>query len=86
MSCGTLRISLGRILDAIVSRLKKNRQNLEITSKMSNKMETDWDAEYQDIVPHFGDSYGVKRHAITDDMLELEFERVEVNFVAFGSN
>ena len=65
---------------------KKNRQNLEITSKMSNKTETDWDAEYQDIVPHFGDSYGVVKHAITDDMLELEFERVEVNFVAFGSN
>ena len=81
-----LRISLGRILDAIVSRLKKNRQNLEITSKMSNKMGTDWDAEYQDIVPHFRDSYCVVKHAITDDMLELEFEWVEVNFVAFGSN
>ena len=74
MSHGTLRISLGRILDAIVSQLKKNRQNLEITLKMSNKMETDWDAEYQDIVPHFGDSYGVERYAITDDMLELELE------------
>ena len=86
MSCGTLRIILGRILDAIVSQLIKNRQNLEITLKMSNKTETDWDAEYQDIVPHFGDSYGVVKHAITDDMLELEFERVEVNFVAFGSN
>ena len=44
------------------------------------------DTEYQDIVPHFGDSYGVVKHAITDDMLELEFERVQVNFVAFGSN
>ena len=86
MSHGMLRISLGWILDAIISRLKKNRQNLEITSKMSNKTETDWDAEYQDILPHFGDSYGVVKHAITDDMLELEFERVEVNFVAFGSN
>ena len=66
--------------------VEKNRQNVEITSKMSNKMETDWDAGYQDIVPPFGDSYGVERHAITDDMLELEFERVEVNFVVFGSN
>ena len=74
MSHGMLRISLGWILDAIISRLKKNRQNLEITSKMSNKTETDWDAEYQDILPHFGDSYGVVKHAITDDMLELEFE------------
>ena len=46
MSHGMLRISLGRILDAIASQLKKNRQNLEITSKMSDKMETDWDAEW----------------------------------------
>ena len=42
-------------------------------------METDWDAEYQDIVPPFDDSCGVLKHAITDDMLQLEFERVEVN-------
>ena len=53
---------------------------------MSNKTETDWDAEYQDIVPPFGDSYGVVKHAITDDMLQLEFERVEVNLLQFGSN
>ena len=86
MSSGTLRISLGWILDAIVSRLQKKLTKFQIMSKMSSKTETDWDAEYQDIVPHFGNSYGVVKHAITDDMLELEFERVEVNFVAFGSN
>ena len=49
-------------------------------------METDWDAEYQDMVPAFDDSYGVVKHAITDDMLQLEFERVEVNLLQFGSN
>ena len=79
MSCGMLRISLGRILDAIVSRLPKIFSKFQITSKMSSKTETDWDAEYQDIVPSFDDSYGVLKHAITDDMLQLEFKRVEVN-------
>ena len=48
---------------------------------MSKKTETDWDTEYQDFVPPFGDSYGVLKHAITDDMLHLEFERVEVNLI-----
>ena len=79
MSRGTLRISLGRILDAIVSQLQKILTKFQITSKMSCKTETDWDAEYQDIVPSFDDSYSVLKHAITDDMLQLEFERVEVN-------
>ena len=79
MSRGMLRISLGRILDAIVSRLPKIFSKFQITSKMSSKTETDWDAEYQNIVPSFDDSYGVLKHAITDDMLQLEFERVEVN-------
>ena len=41
-------------------------------------METDWDADYQDIVPPFGDSYGVVKHAITDDMLQLEFNYFNV--------
>ena len=53
---------------------------------MSNKTETDWDADYQDSVPPFGDSYGVVKHAITDDMLQLVFKRVEVNLLQFGSN
>ena len=53
---------------------------------MSNKTETDLDAEYQDIVPAFDDSFGVVKHAITDDMLQLEFKRVEVNLLQFGSN
>ena len=48
---------------------------------MSNKTESDCDADYQDIVPPFGDSHGVVKHAITDDMLQLEFERVEVNLL-----
>ena len=51
----------------------------KITSKISTKMETDWDTEYQDIVPPFDDSFSVVKHAITDDMLELEFERVQVD-------
>ena len=78
MSRGTLRISLGRILDAIVSRLQKILTKFQITSKMSCKTETDWDAEYQDIVPSLMTD-GVLKHAITDDMLQLDFERVEVN-------
>ena len=46
---------------------------------MSTKTQSDWDAEYQDVVPPFDDSYAVAKHAVTDSMADLELDKVQVH-------
>ena len=41
---------------------------------MSRKTEADWDAEYQDVVPPFDNSYAVAKHADTVEMIDIEIE------------
>ena len=56
-------------------------------SKMSNKTESEWDADYQQTVPHFDDSFGIHKGAITPDMVDSKYDPVQVQksmkFVTF---
>ena len=48
---------------------------------MSTKTEADWDADYQPTVPHFDDSVGISKGAVTPDMIDSTYEPVEVSTV-----
>ena len=50
---------------------------------MSTKTETEWDADYQPIVPHFDDSLSIEKGAVTADMIDSTYEPVQVYCNAF---
>ena len=54
---------------------------------MSTKTEAEWDADYHQTVPHFDDSFGINKGAVTADMVDSKYDPVQVQeslkFVTF---